>query len=87
MNSSPILASAAARDTKRPVPVETKMEGMVETRPSPMVSKEYVVSAVPHSISFCTTPIIMPPIILIKVISMPALTSPETNLQAPSMAP
>ena len=39
-NSSPILASEAARETSRPVPVETMMEGMVETRPSPMVSRE-----------------------------------------------
>ena len=39
-NSSPILASEAARETSRPVPVETMMDGMVETRPSPMVSRE-----------------------------------------------
>ena len=39
-NSSPILASEAARETSRPVAVETMIDGMVETRPSPMVRSE-----------------------------------------------
>jgi hypothetical protein len=33
------------------------------------------------------TPMIMPPITLMKVISRPATASPRTNLEAPSIAP
>ena len=40
-----------------------------------------------QSMSFWTTPMMMPPMMLTMVIIMPAFTSPETNLQAPSMAP
>ena len=35
----------------------------------------------------CTTPMMMPPTTLMNVISRPAIASPRTNLEAPSMAP
>jgi hypothetical protein len=52
MNSSPMRASAAARLTMRPAEVEVISDGMVETRPSPMVSREKVWAASIQLMSF-----------------------------------
>ena len=57
------------------------------TRPSPIVSLIKFCTASPKLIFIITTPIIIPPITFIIVTIIPAIASPFTNLDAPSIAP
>ena len=80
-------SSVATRVTKIPAAVEMMSAGIWATKPSPMVSDAKVESALPNSMSCCKTPISNPPMRLITKIMMPAIASPRTNLEAPSMEP
>lgn len=73
--------------TMMPVPTETSSAGIWAARPSPTVSSEKCWAASPNDMPCCMTPITMPPIRLISVISTAAIASPLTNFEAPSMAP
>ena len=70
-----------------PVAVEISSAGICDTSPSPTVSREYVDIASPALIPFCIIPIAIPPIRLIETMIKPAIASPFTNLEAPSIAP
>ena len=41
----------------------------------------------PSDMPICITPIAKPPMMLTSVLMMPAMASPRTNLEAPSIAP
>jgi hypothetical protein len=71
----------------RPAAVEMMSAGIWLTRPSPTVSSVKVWVASPKPMPFCATPIMMPPTMLIATMRRPAIASPRTNLEAPSMAP
>jgi hypothetical protein len=87
MRSEPMSPSVAARVTIRPLATEMSSAGICETRPSPTVSRLYVVAASPGAMPRCTTPIMKPPSRLMIVMMMPAMASPLTNFEAPSIAP
>ena len=86
-SSFPISLSLPALLTIIPAAVEIRIAGICVTRPSPIVRMVYVAAASDTAISFCRTPMISPPIILIAVMTRPATASPLTNLLAPSIAP
>ena len=77
----------AERVTRMPVATEISSAGICAHRPSPTDSSEKCWPASPSGMPSCTTPMTMPPIRLIAVISMPAMASPLTNFEAPSIAP
>ena len=79
--------SEAERVTRMPVATEISSAGICAHRPSPMVSSEKCWPASPNGMPCCTTPMTMPPIRLMPVIRMPAIASPLTNFEAPSIAP
>ena len=79
--------SVADRVTMMPVAVESSRAGIWETRPSPTVSSEKVETASPGAMPRWMTPIAKPPIRLISVTMMPAIASPLTNFDAPSIEP
>ncbi|MNY33241.1 hypothetical protein D3C86_1675090 [compost metagenome] len=79
--------SEAERELTRPAEIEIRMPGMRPTRPSPTVRMAYLDSAVITSIFFIRMPIRMPPTMLTTIRMIEAMTSPFTNLLAPSMAP
>ncbi|MNY29542.1 hypothetical protein D3C86_1635910 [compost metagenome] len=83
----PRFTSAAARETRMPVPVEMSRAGIAETRPSPMVNRVKSCSACMMSRCCWKTPIRMPPTMLTAVMMRPAIASPLVNLVAPSMVP
>ena len=86
-NSPGRLISELLRVTSRPAASEIRKAGTWVTRPSPMVS---VVKSEPASrrlIPNSIMPMNSPPMMLMSVITMPAMASPRTNLLAPSMAP
>ena len=66
--------------------VETNSAGIWLTRPSPMVSLEKR-SPASTTLSPPRVPMATPPIRLRVVMIRPAMASPRTNLEAPSMAP
>ncbi len=70
-----------------PEAIEISRAGICETRPSPTVSEEKFETALPKGIPIWTTPMTRPPMRLIRVMSTPAMASPFTNLEAPSIAP
>ena len=79
--------SVAERVTMMPVAVDSSRAGIMETRPSPTVSSENVETASPGAMPRCMTPIAKPPIRLTSVTMMPAIASPLTNFDAPSIEP
>ena len=81
------LPSDTDRVTIMPVAVEIISAGSWETRPSPMVTMEYLDSTSVKVPAFITIPMMVPPIKLIIVISSDMVASPFTILVAPSMAP
>ena len=76
-----------AFDTIMPAAMETISAGTCVTRPSPMVSSVKVWMASAKVMPSCTMPMMMPPMMLMKTIRRPAIASPRTNFEAPSMAP
>ena len=79
--------SVAERVTMMPVAVESSRAGIWETRPSPMVSSEKVLTASAGAMPRWITPMPKPPMRLIIMTMMPAMASPLTNLLAPSIEP
>ena len=66
---------------------EISSAGICAHRPSPTDSSEKCWPASANGIFCWTTPMMMPPMRLMPVISTPAMASPLTNLEAPSIAP
>ena len=85
--SLPRFASLPERVTMMPVAVEISSAGICAARPSPTVSSEKVWIAAPIERWCWRTPTTMPPKRLIATISTPAIASPLTNFEAPSIAP
>ncbi len=81
------LPSPEARLTMRPAAVEMSRAGIWLTRPSPMERSVNVCAASPGLIPYCATPMMSPPTMLMAVMTSPAMASPRTNFEAPSMAP
>ena len=81
------LSCPAALLTIKPVAADIKSAGSWETRPSPTVNLVKVDNASIKSICCCHIPIIKPPTMFITVIIIPAVASPLTNFEAPSMVP
>ncbi|MNH02837.1 hypothetical protein D3C79_620830 [compost metagenome] len=80
-------SSPLTRVTMNPAPMAISNAGICATRPSPMVSRVKVDSAVDRSMPNCPTPMAMPPMKLTKMITMPAMASPLMNFMAPSNEP
>ena len=72
--------------TRMPAAVEMNSAGIWLTSPSPMVSLEKVSAAFESGMP-CIEAIAMPPIRFRAVMIRPAIASPRTNFEAPSMAP
>ena len=70
-----------------PEAIEISRAGICDTSPSPMVRVEKVLMASPKLIPRWAMPMTRPPIRLMRVMRTPAMASPLTNLEAPSMAP
>ena len=70
-----------------PVAVEIRSAGIWAARPSPIVSSGKCGAASPKPMPCWSTPTPMPPSRLIATIRMPAIASPFTNFEAPSIAP
>ena len=70
-----------------PVATEISSAGIWAHRPSPIDSSEKWWPASANDMPIWTTPMMMPPIRLMAVIRMPAIASPLTNFEAPSIAP
>ncbi len=85
--SVPRSCSDAERVTRMPVATEISSAGICAQRPSPTVSSEKCAAASPNGMPCCMTPMTMPPTRLMPVIRMPAIASPLTNFEAPSIAP
>jgi hypothetical protein len=83
----PMSASPPERVTIRPVATDSSSAGICETRPSPTLSRLYVVIASAGDMPRCTMPTMNPPIRLIRVMTMAAMASPLTNFDAPSIEP
>ncbi len=75
------------RVTIMPVATAMSSAGTWVTSPSPTVRMEYVSTASMAGMPCMTTPITMPPSRLMSVMTMPAMASPLTNFDAPSIAP
>lgn len=67
--------------------VESSREGICATVPSPMVISTYCWKAASALRLYLKIPIQTPPIRLIARIIIPAMASPRTNFDAPSIAP
>ena len=85
--SLPRSFSEAERVTRMPVATEMSSAGICAHRPSPTVRSENLCAASPNGRPCWATPMTMPPIRLISVMRMPAIASPLTNFEAPSIAP
>ena len=81
------LPSDTDRVTIMPVAVEIISAGSWETRPSPMVTMEYLEMTSEKVPAFITIPMMVPPMKLIMVMINDMVASPFTILVAPSMAP
>ena len=79
--------SAVARVTTMPVDTDSSSAGICVTRPSPMVSRLNRCSDSPADMPICIIPMTKPPIRLMTVMMMPAIASPLTNFDPPSIAP
>ncbi len=84
---APISVSAPDRVTIMPVDTAMSSAGICETRPSPIVRMPYFDSASVTDSPFCSMPIATPPSMLMTRMRMPAIASPLTNFDAPSIAP
>ena len=71
----------------RPAEIDTSSAGICDTKPSPMVSSENFWMASPTDMCICTTPMRKPPMRFTAVMTRPAMASPFTNFEAPSIAP
>ena len=80
-------SAPAERVTRMPVATEISSAGIWAHRPSPIDSSEKCWPASPNDMPIWTTPMMMPPSRLMPVIRMPAIASPLTNFEAPSIAP
>ena len=85
--SEPRSFSDAERVTRMPVATEIIRAGICAQRPSPIDRSEKWWPASANGMPCWTTPITMPPMRLMPVMRMPAIASPLTNLEAPSIAP
>ncbi len=65
----------------------TRNAGSCDTRPSPIDSSMKVFMASAASQPSWNLAMAKPPTMLMMVMMMPAIASPRTNLEAPSMAP
>ena len=81
------LSSLSALVTKIPAAVDIRSAGIWLTSPSPIVNLIYVWAAVAKSILSIITPIIIPAKIFTTVTIIPAMASPLTNFEAPSIEP
>ncbi len=70
-----------------PVAIEMMSAGSCVAMPSPIVSSVKRWSASLQSMPICMTPTIQPAITSISRMMMPAIASPFTNFEAPSIAP
>ena len=70
-----------------PVDTESSSAGICVTRPSPTVRRLNFSMASPADSPICIMPMANPPTRLMTVMTMPAIASPLTNLEPPSMAP
>ncbi len=61
--------------------------GICVTRPSPTESRTNTSAEVASDMSWRVTPMMMPPNTLTAVMMMPAIASPRTNFDAPSIEP
>ena len=86
-NSFGRLLSWLLRVTNMPAASEIRKAGTWVTSPSPMVSVVNSLPASPRLMPAWTMPMNNPPTILIRMMMMPAMASPRTNLLAPSIAP
>jgi len=87
INSAPKLFFEAALVTIIPEDVEIISAGIWLTKPSPMVNMVYVLMASSKGLPSIATPKIKPPTIFRAVIIRPAMASPLTNFEAPSIEP
>ena len=87
MMSEPMSASLTERVTIRPVATERSSAGICDTRPSPIDSRLYVVTASPNGMPSWPTPMANPPMRLTRVMMIAAIASPFTNFEAPSIEP
>jgi hypothetical protein len=83
----PRSPSAVERVTMMPLETESSSAGIWVTRPSPMVSRLNRSTASAGAMPIWTTPMMMPPTRLMTVMMMPAMASPLTNFDPPSIAP
>ncbi len=83
----PMSPSAVARVTTMPVDTDSSSAGICVTRPSPTVSRLNRSMASPADMPICIMPIANPPTRLMTVMTMPAIASPLTNFDPPSIAP
>ena len=81
------MLATRLRVTMMPVATEMSSAGICAARPSPTVSSEKCWAASPNGMPCWATPMMMPPMRLIAVMMMPAIASPLTNFEAPSIAP
>lgn len=79
--------SAVDRVTTMPVATESSSAGICVTRPSPIVSRLNRSSASAGDMPICIMPMTKPPMRLMTVMTMPAIASPLTNFEPPSIAP
>ncbi len=83
----PMSSELVTRVTMIAAAVESSSDGICATRPSPMVSSAYTWPASLKLIWCCAIPMAIPPMRLMNRISRPAIASPRTNFEAPSMEP
>ena len=74
-------------DTSRPAASETISAGICVTRPSPTESLVNTSAAAAGDMPWRVTPMTMPPKMLTAVMMRPAMASPRTNFEAPSIEP
>ena len=82
-----LLTPEEAKARRQEVATEISSAGICAHRPSPIDSSEKWWPASENGIPIWTTPMMMPPSRLMPVIRMPAIASPLTNFEAPSIAP
>ena len=74
-------------ETSRPAASETISAGICETRPSPTDNLVNTSAALASDMPWRVTPMTMPPKMLTAVMMRPAMASPRTNFEAPSIEP
>lgn len=87
INSSPMFVCDEVRVVSSPAASEMMNAGIWLTSPSPMVSLVNVLKQSVIGQPYCSIPMAMPPRALTNVMRMPAMASPRTNFEAPSIAP